>query len=195
MIKSKDDLKYYLQQDRIMNKVSESKFKQFLDNIIENPSRYKFLKTLRYAEYYTNVKTPFRRFLWFYYKIKLKRLSKRLGYTIPVNTCGAGLSIPHYGTIIINPAARIGENCRLHACVNIGTSGGSKLAPTIGDNVYIGPSVVIFGDICLANNITIGANSTVNKSFTTENVVIAGSPAKIVKEDASTWLNFNNMNH
>ncbi|MEE9362099.1 MAG: hypothetical protein V3U92_05820, partial [Cellulophaga sp.] len=36
----------------------------------------------------------------------------------------------------------------------------------------------IYGDITLTNNIVIGANSVVNKSFNESNIAIAGSPAK-----------------
>ena len=43
----------------------------------------------------------------------------------------------------------------------------------------------------MANSITVGANATVNKSCLAENVVIAGSPAKIVKYDYPDWTDFN----
>ena len=128
-----------------------------------------------------------------YYKYKYRNISHKLGFTIPINTCGPGLSIPHYGTIIINPNARIGCNCRLHACVNIGASAGRKEAPKIGDNCYLGPGVILFGEIEITDNITIGANSTVNKSFLNKNTVIAGTPAKEVKSNYPTWVEFNKV--
>jgi len=81
----------------------------------------------------------------------------------------------HYGTIIVNDKARIGKNCRIHANTNIGASGGKPGAPKIGDNVYIGPGVCIFGDIKIGNGIAIGTNSTVNKSFEENNIMIAGN--------------------
>ena len=101
-----------------------------------------------------------------------------------------GLSIAHRGTIIINGGAKIGANCRLHACVNIGTEAGyTDKAPTIGDNCYIGPGVKMYGDIFIANGIAIGANAVVNKSFEEENIAIAGVPAKKIKEiDTSKFL-------
>lgn len=34
---------------------------------------------------------------------------------------------------------------------------------------------------------SIGANATVNKSFEENNVVIAGTPAKIVKYNSKAW--------
>ena len=194
MIHTKKDLKYYLLQDRKANNITSSKWTLWMRNIIDSASIYNFLRTLRYTEYYTNNHSLFDRMMLMVYKIKLKKLSRKLGYSIPVNTCGPGLSLPHYGTIIINSKARLGSFCRLHTCVNIGASGGGKKAPQIGDNVYIGPSAVIFGDIAIANNVTIGANATVNKSCHKPNVVLAGTPAIVVKENALSWIEFNNVN-
>lgn len=193
MIQSKQDLKSYIRQDRLMNKIPSSFVKRWLYYLIYPNSVWRFLEILRYAEYYNNVNAFGSSILKYYYKIKLRKISKILSFDIPINTCGPGLSIPHYGTIIINGKAKIGDNCRIHACVNIGASGGSKTAPRIGKNVYIGPSAVIFGDIEIADNITIGANATVNKSFLGNNVVIAGTPAKVLKQNSQSWVEFNKI--
>lgn len=53
--------------------------------------------------------------------------------------------------------------------------------------MYIGPGAILFGDITIADNVSIGANATVNRSFTEPNVVIAGTPAKIVKRNVPAW--------
>lgn len=83
-----------------------------------------------------------------------------------MNCCGKGLSIAHIGTIVINGSASLGDFCRLHTCVNIGTAGGKvSKTPVIGNRVYIGPGAKLFGDITIADGIAIGANSVVNKSF------------------------------
>ena len=82
---------------------------------------------------------------------------------------------------MVNSRAKIGENCRMEVCVNIGASGGNPNAPKIGNNVYIAPGVKIYGDIQIGNNIAIGANSSVNKSFSEDSIMIAGSPAKKIK--------------
>lgn len=115
-------------------------------------------------------------------------MSVSLGFSIPLNVFGPGLSIAHRGTIIVNKNAHIGENCRIHACTNIGSNRESNLAPKIGDNVYIGPGVKIFGDISIADNIAIGANSVVNKSFYEKGISIAGAPAKKINEKGSDGI-------
>lgn len=67
----------------------------------------------------------------------------------------------------------------IQAGVNIGVNNGG--VPTIGDNVYIGPGAKLFGAIEIANDVAIGANAVVTKSFTESNITIAGIPAKIIK--------------
>lgn len=126
-----------------------------------------------------------------FYKLELRRLQIKLGFTIPINVFGPALSIAHYGTIVVSKNASIGDNCRIHAGVNIGASGGNDAAHIIGNNVYIGPGAILFGGISIADGISIGANATVNRSFNTNNAVIAGTPATIVKEGSNPW-NFKN---
>lgn len=116
-----------------------------------------------------------------YWYVKYMVYSVVCGFEIPINVFGKGLSIAHKGTIVVNGCAKVGENCRLHTCVNIGTAPGAcSLAPTIGNNVYIGPGAKLWG--CkIGNNIVIGANACVGKDFTIDNVCIAGSPARVIK--------------
>lgn len=116
---------------------------------------------------------------------RFNRLGAFLGFSVPPNTCGAGLVLIHYGSVIISGKARLGENCRIHSCVNIGEY--EEKAPTIGDRVYIGPGAKLYGDIHIGNGVVIGANAVVNKSFP-DNVTIAGAPAKIIAQTGSEGL-------
>lgn len=193
MITSRKELNAYIHQDRKMN--GRTSRRSLVDVVKEflYPNQVAVLRYMRKLEYYTNVRTKLSSVGRIYYDYKYRKASRQLGYEIAINTCGPGLSLPHYGTIIISGHARIGKNCRIHSCVNIGASAGREKAPQIGDNVYIGPSCVLFGDITIASNVTIGANATVNKSFQEENVVIAGTPAEIVKKDYPNWLDFNSV--
>lgn len=121
-----------------------------------------------------------------YYSFRLQRLGLRCGFTIPPNTCGKGLNLAHTGTIVISTYAIIGENCRIHAGVNIGTAAGTQgQAPNIGNNVYIGPGAKIYGPITVADGVAIGANAVVNKDFLEENATLVGVPAKIINYKGS----------
>ena len=182
MIKSKLDYKKYVEADRIalnksngvQNRIRQALFPDYI---------WAFQKRLRKLEYYRNCRSDvLGRLMYGFHRIKFRKQSLLLGFSIPINTFGPGLAIVHYGTIIVNPNSKIGKNCRIHACTNIGASGGSTKAPQLGDNIYIGPGVKIFGDINLAKNIAISANSSVNKSFNEPNIMLAGSPAVNVKK-------------
>ena len=190
-INSKADLRFFIERDRINNKYSHKKLFEYVKHFVSPNRIVEYLDCLRRLEYHINVSKNL--LLIIYYKRKHEKLGMHLGFSIPPNTCGPGLSLPHYGSIIINPKAQIGDNCRIHSCVNIGASGGSKIAPVIGDNVYIAPGAIVFGEIKIGNNNTIGANATVNKSFEEEHVVIAGTPAVIVKRNSRNWIKFNQI--
>ena len=113
---------------------------------------------------------------------RLHALSRHLGFSIHPNSIGPGLSIPHAGTIVVTGNAVIGDNCRIHTCVNIGNHRGK--APRIGNNVYIGPGAKIFGDITVGDNAVIGANAVVNKDVP-PGVTVGGVPARIISHKDS----------
>lgn len=192
MITSKEDYLFYLEADRIALNEKNKKPPIIGHNI------WKYQRLLRKAEYYNNCRNHFPWKLYLLYlKVKLYYSGIFLGYTMSMNTFGPGLSIAHIGTIVVNGDVKIGENCRIHTCVNIGTQAGQRQTgepekvPIIGDNVYIGPGVKIFGDISLADNIAIGANAVVNKSFTEPGITIAGVPAKKISDRGSSGLIIN----
>ena len=178
MIRNLKDLKEYINSDLFSRKINFS-FKIIFDPLI------RFHILLRVYEYAENksIIIPLRLLL----KIWFRRLSLKLGFSIPINVVGKGFCIVHYGTIIITPNAKIGENCRLHAGVNIGGKAGfysvkeaKNLAPIIGNDVYIGPGAKIFGDVTIASGIKIGANAVINKSCHIEGCSLVGIPARPV---------------
>ena len=138
----------------------------------------RFQLRLRRIEYLYNTmrRNPVRRLRWFLLEVINHRLATRLGFSIPKNVFGPGLCIVHYGTIVVNPAARVGRNCRIHPSTSIGDYDG---VPVLGDNIYIGPGAKLFGSITIGDNVAVGANSVVNRSFGS-NVTIAGVPACVV---------------
>lgn len=181
MIQSYQDYQNYLTADRkALNR--ERGVKNLLFDDI-----WKFQKLMRTLEYLTNCHQN--KLLRLLTEYRYKTLGRKLGFSIPINVFGPGLSIAHRGTIVINETARVGANCRLHVCVNIGTEAGKYgKAPYIGDNCYIGPGAKLFGSIVLGSNMVIGANAVVNKSFPQGNATIAGVPAKIISEKTSDGL-------
>ena len=51
----------------------------------------------------------------------------------------------------------------------------------IGNNVWLGADVMILPSVKIGNNVVVGAGSVVTKSFP-DNVIIAGNPARILKQ-------------
>jgi serine O-acetyltransferase len=187
MINSKQDYISYLEADRIALDKPKYSLRVLLNEYLKVDLIWKFQRLLRKTEYYKNVKSEnsfLGRLVYFFIKRKFKKKSMKLGFSIPENVFGAGLAIIHYGTIVINQNTKIGKNCRIQACVNIGASGGKEGAPSIGDNVYIGPGAKIYGKIEIPNNCAIAANAAIGKSFYNEGMLIGGVPAKeIAKVD------------
>lgn len=181
MITTKDELQFFLETDRRALRKEYKKPRLFDDDI------WRFQIYLRKTEYYINAKkiNPLNCILNYFYKFLFYRMSLKLGFSIPRNVFGPGLSIAHYGTIAINSNTRIGSYCRIHEGVTIGSDKGTAASPQIGNCVFIGSGAKIIGDIIIADNIAIGANSVVTKSFTTPNVTIAGIPARVISDKGS----------
>lgn len=53
----------------------------------------------------------------------------------------------------------------------------------IGNHVWIGSNVSIFKGVIIPNNCVVAANSVITKKFETENCLIAGNPAKIIRQN------------
>lgn len=154
-------------------------FKRFKDR------RFKFYKSLRRAEYYTNCRhDPLGRIIGKFLRFRHGLLCDKYNWTIPINVFGEGLAIVHTGTIVVSGSARVGKNCRIHVCVNIGRAPSKEGtgAPVLGDNVYIGPGAKLFGAIRIGSNTSIGANAVVNRSFPDGNCSIAGVPARKISD-------------
>ena len=182
MIQSKADYKQYVACDLKAHQLASVSFYDYgwRDCL-------RFQLRLRKIEYLNNVKKGnlFCRVWLIVLEIINHRLATRLGFSIPKNVFGPGLCIVHYGTIVVSPFAKIGAWCRIHPSTSIGEYNG---APTLGDFVYVGPGAKVFGGITIGNNVAIGANSVVNKSFG-DNVTIAGGPAVILNNKGVKELN------
>ena len=89
--------------------------------------------------------------------------------------------------ITIGKNAMLGPNCQfltpLHPLDPVERNSGIEYgAPIkIGDNFWAGGGVTILPGVSLGDNVVVGAGAVVTKSFG-DNVVLAGNPAKIIKE-------------
>lgn len=174
MIRNKQDLKEYMYHDRVALKIQEGR--RFPRPVIDNIWKYEIL--LRKTEYYTNVSGGLlQKVLLNIYKFRLAKLGQKLGFSIGINVFGPGLSIAHYGCIVVNSSASVGANCRIHEGVTIGATNGEKKAASIGNNVFIGSGAKIIGDIKIVDDVAIGAGAVVVKDVLEKNISVAGVPA------------------
>lgn len=169
-------LKRMLEADRLSRGERRRRPRIFGDDI------WKYQIILRKYEFWLSKPVSiFSRTIKMYYRYKYYTQSIRLNFEIPTFVFGAGLSIAHRGPIIINPNTKIGENCRIHSGVNIGTAAGKQsAAPAIGDNCYIGPGAKLFGPIYVADGIAIAAQAVVHRSCLKQNVTLGGVPANVI---------------
>ena len=188
MIKSKADYEFFLEADKIAllrdysGKLARSYVKS---NLI-----WRFQRLMRKVEFLGNCRNGRLSRISYLQTLKdFDNLSVKLGFTIPPNVFGPGLSIAHRGTIVVHSDSIVGENCRIHHGVTIGS--GRIIpndSPSIGNNVFIGTGATIAGRITIADGIAIGANSYVDKSFSEPNITIAGCPARKVSNQGSEKL-------
>jgi serine O-acetyltransferase len=104
-------------------------------------------------------------------------------YVPPSCQLGSGTRFGYGGcAVVIHARAVIGKNCLIGPGVTVG--GRSKMdgVPVIGDNVYMAGGSKILGDIRIGKNVVIGANSVVISNVQ-DNCVVAGVPARVIKED------------
>ena len=74
----------------------------------------------------------------------------------------------HRHGMVIGPC-EIGSNCVIHQNVTIGqrVAAGNQGLPRIGNNVWIGPSAIISGDISVGDGAVISAGTVLSKDVPT----------------------------
>jgi acetyltransferase-like isoleucine patch superfamily enzyme len=116
-------------------------------------------------------------------------------YSKGVLTLGKNLGVNQYSRIVCHDSIKIGDNVTIGQMVGILDHDhhyelksdqlkldGYATAPIeIGDNVWIGDKATILKGVTIGNNVVVGAHTLVNKDVPS-NVVVAGSPFRIIKE-------------
>lgn len=190
MIKSFKELKSYVKadahryigisKDRINGDTIQNICKLYIHSI-----SYRYVVWMRICNYLRNKKIFLPLFL--ISRKRLKWISYKTGIQIPYSTdIGKGFYIGHYGTMVINGNTIIGKNVNISPMLNIGQAnrGKNKGTAVIGNDVYIGPGVMIVGAVRIGNNVAIGAGAVVTKDIP-DNATVAGVPAKIISMKGS----------
>lgn len=105
---------------------------------------------------------------------------------IPAGTrIGRGLRIVHFGHIVVNPNAVIGDNFNISQGCLIGNAQGKRGGfPTIGNNVCMNANAVIIGNAHIGNNVLIAPGAFVNFDVP-DNSIVIGNPGQIITRDSS----------
>lgn len=119
-------------------------------------------------------------------KIKYRRLSLKLGFSISPEVFGYGLIIPHYGTIVVGPNNKIGNYAVIHTSTCI-----TARPKSIGDNFYLSTGAKVITGDDLGPNIMVSANSVVTKGYSDGNGLLVGAPAT-VKKEVPAWYEYQN---
>ena len=186
MIQTINDLKEYLQADgQFYQTQSGGEIAALNSRRSDNPISdqwyiWRYVKSMRMVEYHLNNKGIFHRLLHKYWLLKLRHYSYKTGFQIAPNTCGKGLCIYHYGYILVNGQAKLGDYCTLTSGVVIGQTDKNKV-PIIGNHVKICSGAKIVGNVKIGDHAIIAPNTVVVKDVPAH-ATVSGVPAKIIKQ-------------
>ena len=172
MIKTKEDLKYYLTEDL---KRYGGKNPCLLDYILHKEwvVWWKYQILLRKFEFFENNKDNgiIYKLIWLYYYYRHRKKIYNTKSLIFPHTIGPGLKIYHLGQVMISRSAKIGKNftCR-PGCV-IGDIEGVDGAAIIGDNVEFSLGVKVFGPVKIGRGALINANSVLMNNIPPYSIV------------------------
>lgn len=128
-------------------------------------------------------------------KFFLRHYCYKFGFQIAAKTkIGKGVFFGHFGTVVINEDAEIGDFCNINHNVTIGRQnrGLKKGSPKIGNMVWMGTGSVIVGNITINDNVLIAPNSYVNFDVPSHSLVM-GNPAKIIPRENPTESYINHI--
>ena len=161
-------------------------FRQIVENCFFPNAIMRYLVVMRKFSYYCYRDGAFNKIVSFYYRIMLRKLGMRLGFSIGPNVFGYALRIPHFGTIVVGDHNEIGNYAVLHTSTCI-TSNNKQ----IGNGLALCTGAKITSCTKLGDAVTIAANSVVTKDFNQSNLLLVGMPANI-KRSSRPWYLLSN---
>ena len=181
MIKTKEDLRNYLNEDLKYYKTLPGLREKLLKT--ERYYSVRFIKTLRHYEYALNNRTGLLGSIrYFYWMFRFYRIMHKTQLYIYPNVCDAGLYIPHVGYMLISAQAQIGKNCVIRPgtliASNLGSTNQKLRKVIVGDNVEFSAGCKI---LCkkIGCNVSVGPNAVVSKNVP-DNSIVMGNPAEII---------------
>jgi len=103
---------------------------------------------------------------------------------------GAGFAFAHGRGVVVSRGAKLGRNVTLFHGVTIGRKddifeGKQRVTryPVIEDQVWIGPHAIILGGVRVGKGARVAAAAVVTQNVPPRSIV-AGNPARLLKEDA-----------
>ena len=141
---------------------------------------FQYSYCLRHTQHASNVIS---RFFW---NAMLRLMMYHSGIQIPYQTkIASGLKFSHWGTLVINPAAKIGRNFSIAFGCTVGNAQGKRNGvPIIGNNVVMQTNSVISGGVTIGNNVLIAPGAFVNFDVP-DNSIVIGNPGKIISQKSS----------
>lgn len=112
-------------------------------------------------------------------KLRMRSIGHKIGLQIHTSKIDWGIRIHHWGNIVINQKAIIGNDFCIYpgCCIGKTEHGG---VPTIGNNVTFFTNSAAYGGINIGNNVIVAANAVVMHDVP-DNCIVAGVPAKVIK--------------
>lgn len=148
---------------------------------------YIFKPHTRYMWYFRHAQFASFKLTRIFWLILLRIAKYRSGVQIPPQTrIGKGFRMLHFGNVVINPNAIIGNNCNVAQGVLIGDSFAKGLSgvPTIGNDCCLFANSIIIGPINVGNNVLIAPGAFVNFDVP-DNCIVIGNPGKIIQRESS----------
>lgn len=134
-----------------------------------------YLRRMRAVEFHEG-KNGYHKVAYIFSKFLLQQISVKTGIQIPGGTFGVGLTLYHWGSIVVNDSVSGGDFVTIQSATNISRN------VVIEDNVYIAPGVKILENVHIAEGVIIGANSVVTKNIDEPYTTWVGIPAHKLKD-------------